>query len=173
MSVWKTVSMTVCVAAACAAPPAQAGTGGAPAGPVRIANAFLGRLVQQAFEGAARRLDEPGCRQVLHEFRDEDGRSLAENLAGLGDSGAAFMDRLLIYEARGHKRCASGNVLAVTTPGSRVVLICGDAFRSASLKNPRLAEAVLIHEALHGLGLGENPPTSQEITTRVLQRCHR
>jgi len=29
----------------------------------------------------------------------------------------------------------------------------------------------MIHEALHTLGLGENPPTSAEITERVLARC--
>ena len=34
-------------------------------------------------------------------------------------------------------------------------------------------EATLIHEALHTLGLGENPPTSREITSRVVSRCHR
>ena len=34
-----------------------------------------------------------------------------------------------------------------------------------------LARAVIIHEALHSLGLGENPPSSQAITARVLNRC--
>ena len=29
----------------------------------------------------------------------------------------------------------------------------------------------MIHEFLHTLGLGENPPTSQEITERVSNRC--
>jgi hypothetical protein len=34
-----------------------------------------------------------------------------------------------------------------------------------------MAEAVIIHEMLHTLGLGENPPSSTEITFRVLNRC--
>jgi hypothetical protein len=34
-------------------------------------------------------------------------------------------------------------------------------------------EAILIHEALHTLGLAENPPTSFEITRQVLGRCTR
>jgi hypothetical protein len=34
----------------------------------------------------------------------------------------------------------------------------------------RLATLV-IHEQLHALGLGENPPTSTYITTRVYHRC--
>ena len=39
------------------------------------------------------------------------------------------------------------------------------------MKNPTLAEAMVIHEMLHTLGLGENPPTTFEITDRVLSRC--
>jgi len=31
--------------------------------------------------------------------------------------------------------------------------------------------AVFIHEMLHTLGLGENPPSTQEITGRVLLQC--
>jgi len=30
---------------------------------------------------------------------------------------------------------------------------------------------MVIHEVLHTLGLGENPPTSTEITLRVEGRC--
>lgn len=33
------------------------------------------------------------------------------------------------------------------------------------------AEAIVIHEMLHSLGLGENPPTSDYITSRVMERC--
>jgi len=29
----------------------------------------------------------------------------------------------------------------------------------------------IIHEMLHTLGLGENPPSSREITQRVNERC--
>jgi len=38
-------------------------------------------------------------------------------------------------------------------------------------KNSRHAEAALIHEALHSPGLGENPPSSDYISERVLARC--
>ena len=41
-----------------------------------------------------------------------------------------------------------------------------------AVRNPREAEAMIIHELLHTLGLGENPPTSIEITRRVESRCH-
>jgi hypothetical protein len=42
----------------------------------------------------------------------------------------------------------------------------GPAARQASQ-----AEIAVIHEALHTLGLGENPPDSREITRRVAERC--
>ena len=32
-------------------------------------------------------------------------------------------------------------------------------------------EAILIHEALHSLGLGEDPPSSDYITERIRARC--
>jgi hypothetical protein len=33
------------------------------------------------------------------------------------------------------------------------------------------ADVLLIHEMLHSLGLGENPPSSREITEHVVARC--
>jgi hypothetical protein len=53
------------------------------------------------------------------------------------------------------------------------VYVCTAWFREAFATNPGLAEEVIIHESLHALGLGENPPSSQEITTRVAERCGR
>ncbi len=38
-------------------------------------------------------------------------------------------------------------------------------------QDPRHAEAILIHEALHSLGLREDPPSSDFITERVRARC--
>ena len=37
--------------------------------------------------------------------------------------------------------------------------------------NPTYVEALVIHEMMHTLGLGENPPSSLEINARVLKRC--
>jgi hypothetical protein len=53
-----------------------------------------------------------------------------------------------------------------------VIYLCGWRFAVAHRNNPRLGASVLLHEELHSLGLSENPPTSQEITTRVLARCN-
>jgi hypothetical protein len=46
--------------------------------------------------------------------------------------------------------------------------VCGPAFRELSRVH---RENALIHEMLHTLGLGENPPSSPEITKRVNERC--
>jgi hypothetical protein len=66
--------------------------------------------------------------------------------------------------------CATG-ALAVTEPRSRVVRVCSSRLVWTWQQNPRHVVAALIHEALHTLGLGENPPSSAEITSLVLRRC--
>jgi len=47
------------------------------------------------------------------------------------------------------------------------------AFLSQQGRDPGLAEAVMVHELLHTLGLREDPPTSLEINRRVFARCGR
>jgi hypothetical protein len=44
-------------------------------------------------------------------------------------------------------------------------------FNEAAARNASRAEIAVIHEALHTLGLGENPPDSREITRLVTERC--
>jgi hypothetical protein len=51
-----------------------------------------------------------------------------------------------------------------------VVYIC-PGFAAFDRRYPDEAEATLIHEALHSLGLGENPPSSRHIQARVRARC--
>lgn len=167
MDVRKTIAF--CLAAACAAAAAYAAPPPPPVS-VRIGDAFLASIVRRSVDGAAGRLDRPRCQRIFDEFHDGEGRALSVNLAALGDDGRAFLGRLLIYDAGEHELCARG-ALAITHPGSRVVFVCGGTFRRAYLSQPGLAQAVIIHEALHSLGLGENPPSSQAITARVLSRC--
>ena len=63
-------------------------------------------------------------------------------------------------------------MLAFTGQGHRVVYLCRERFeREWRAGESRFAEIVLIHEMLHTLGLGENPPSSQAITNHVLRRC--
>ena len=68
--------------------------------------------------------------------------------------------------------CQDPNIFALTGQGSRVVYVCGRQFAFVDGNNPGQTEAFLIHEELHSLGLGENPPSPKEITARVLAMCH-
>ena len=66
--------------------------------------------------------------------------------------------------------CRHPNVALSASPGVRRVFVCR-AFAGFQLRQPGVAESMVIHEILHTLGLGENPPTSIEITQRVEARC--
>jgi hypothetical protein len=142
--------------------------GGAPT--VRFRSHFAAANVERALAGARRRLEQPGCRRLLSEFHDQRGRPLGDALGAEGRHGSDYLARLLFYDGEGQPQCRRQATLAFTRPGSPVILLCG-RFLKVSRVDPELAEAVLIHEALHSLGLGENPPTSAEITARVLNRC--
>jgi hypothetical protein len=141
-------------------------------GPVRIQDRFTAAAVRGALDGAARRLQHPRCQAMFDEFADASGRSLQQNLLAQGETGGTYIEnRMLFYDGKDQGRCRVPSVMAYTEPGSRVVLVCGRAFQSVYWDDTRLAEAILIHETLHSLGLGENPPSSGEITARVLKKC--
>ena len=136
---------------------------------VRVPHNDVAQAVKRALAGADRLLGEPACQQVLTDFRDASARTLKEVLDGSDVSARGFLRWIVFSDGRGLKACRNGT-LAVTEPGSRVVFIC-PAFAEAATGHPEEAEAALIHEMLHTLGLGENPPTSLEITARVTERC--
>jgi hypothetical protein len=138
---------------------------------VRVPHNDVAQAVKRALAGADRLLAEPACQQVLTDFRDASARTLKEVLDDSEVSARGYLRWIVFSDGRGLKACSSKATLAVTEPGSRVVFICPTAFVEAVGGNPEHAEATLIHEMLHSLGLGENPPTSSEITERVLSRC--
>ena len=128
-------------------------------------------LAARAFKGAARRLESPRCRGLFAQMKARDGRPLQETLDGLGTDPAAYLALLRFADGQDKGRCASPYVLATTRTNLRLVWICPRQFEKAALASPEVAEATLIHEVLHTLGLGENPPSSQEITARVMREC--
>ena len=69
---------------------------------------------------------------------------------------------------KGSGRCRRPVAAAFTVRGSGVVFVCG---RNFARQGPRLQENALIHEMLHSLGLGENPPSSKQISRQVEKRC--
>jgi hypothetical protein len=78
---------------------------------------------------------------------------------------------LIIEDGETQRQCGEQGVLAFTVAGSRVVNVCGRAFARVEQSNAEKAQATLVHELLHSLGLGENPPSPRRITYRVKELC--
>jgi hypothetical protein len=106
----------------------------------------------------------------LPRFRGQDGRLLQERLSELSTDSAGYLAQLSFVDGSDSRLCRQGAIL-FTSPGHRVVRVCGRRFVSEWRGNPRRAQVLLIHELLHTLGLGENPPSSEEITNIVLAHC--
>ena len=137
----------------------------------RVLPAAGGVALLWAVRGARQRLEQPACRGLFAEFSDASGRTLQENLDALGETGGTYLARILFVDGSDRPRCGGDEAYAFTKPGSRVVYVCGRAFKYLASRDPVRAQAIVIHEALHTLGLGENPPTSAEITASVIARC--
>jgi hypothetical protein len=116
---------------------------------------------------ARERLGRPECQAVLADFESVNGGRLDLVLRSTGRTAQEQLDVLLLESGLGRPRCSRGD-LAFTRVGSSTVSICLRAF--TLLPSPK-QESILIHEMLHSLGLGENPPDSVAITEQVERRC--
>ena len=85
-------------------------------------------------------------------------------------SPAEYVRKLPFVDGFGERLCHHSTVTLVSTPHVPRVVVC-PAFAKVRWSDPGMAEILVIHEVLHTLGLGENPPTSAEITQRVEERC--
>jgi len=126
--------------------------------------------VERAREGAARRLEDAECRRVLSDFHDAQGRTIEANLDKWERVPAEYLRILPFVDGFGESLCSRGRVMLVSTPNVPRVIVC-PGFARVQRDQPGVAESLVIHEVLHTLGLGENPPTSAEITQRVETRC--
>ena len=115
-------------------------------------------------------LQEPECQKLLEDFRDGEGRLLRQSLEKWGVSAAEYVQMIPFLDGSSHRLCLWSKVELVSSPGTPRVFVCG-RFATTQVREPGLAEAMVIHEMLHTLGLGENAPTSGEITQRVKGRC--
>jgi len=129
--------------------------------------------VQGAVDGAAARLSRRSCQDVLSDFADESGQSLQTRLLARRSSPSEAFAALRFVDSHIAPQCSGGTTLAFTHTGSAVIHVCGGQFRKRSMRNRMTAEIIVIHEFLHTLGLGENPPTSEAITAQVALRCGR
>jgi hypothetical protein len=127
--------------------------------------------IDDALQGAMRRLSAPRCQQLFEELADQTGRALTVNLAATEKSAADFLAGLYFVDGDDSTQCRTDQTMAAfTAPGSRVIHVCGTRFVRFAV-NTKGGEILLIHELLHALGLGENPPTSSRITSAVMNRC--
>ena len=134
-------------------------------GPPRLA-------VDAALQGALRRIALPRCQQLLTDISDDEGAPLASRLAASGLTAAAYLANLRFVDGEVLQQChADARRVAVTTRGSQVIHICGRRFSDVFQAQSADGEVVILHEFLHSLGLGENPPSSAEITRMVERQC--
>ena len=137
---------------------------------VRLRGRWFEKPVRRAVQGAVRRLAEPACAAVLGDFHNGSGRALTEPLRALGLAAPDYARTVLFYDGSNDAACRRPRVYAFTSPGSRVVYACptlGALFAS----RPDEAEAVVIHEMLHTLGLEDDLPSSGDVTAAVERRC--
>jgi hypothetical protein len=132
--------------------------------------AFEARSVDFARDGAMRRLRVAECRALLDEFRDAEGRPLAVKLDAFGVSADRYLAMIPFLDGTSRPLCGAGQSQLLTTRGVARVLVCKPFLQTVD-RERETAEVYVIHEMLHTLGLGENPPTSQQITQRVKARC--
>jgi hypothetical protein len=129
-------------------------------------------MVRRAIDGARVRLGRATCDAVLDDFVDRAGRNLRDNLRAIERTAQQYLDEIWFLDGTGFPICDHAYTAAFTTPGSRVVYVCSARFRYVgdTLCGPS-GEIIVIHEFLHSLGLGEDPPTSKQITEQVWKRC--
>jgi hypothetical protein len=139
---------------------------------VNIDDIYISTTLVWGLEGAAAWLKKPECRGLFTEFRDQSGRPLKEKLDELRMGEAEYLRLVKFVDGSMRTACRRQLTVMFTAPGSRVVFVCTDQFRRGVQQDPRMKAALVLHEAMHTLGLGENPPTSAHITNRIVSRCY-
>jgi hypothetical protein len=127
-------------------------------------------VVEAARKGAQLRLRTDECRKLLVDFSDGEGRSLEQRLAAFAVPADEFLATLPLLDGSSRPLCQANRSHLLTTAGVPRVFVC-KSFLKAVYQERVMAEVYLIHELLHTLGLRENPPSSQEITQKVVRRC--
>ncbi len=132
------------------------------------------RAVDTARTGALKRLESDECRKLFTDFTDAQGRTLQQSLEEWTASPAEYIGLVPFIDGSSQALCRKTKTALVASPGVRRVFVC-KTFADVQLRQPGVAESMVIHEILHTLGLGEAPqkgaPTSIEITQRVEARC--
>ncbi|HEY6065055.1 MAG TPA: hypothetical protein VIY96_02805 [Thermoanaerobaculia bacterium] len=129
--------------------------------------------VNEIVPKAATKLQSFACQAVFSDFKDSAGRTLRENLETKGQTGTVYLKWLIFLNGSDDQFCLNSHIVAGTNPNDRFIRLCGPLFKSIAKTDSGYAAALVIHEALHSLGLPENPPSSDAITRKVVERCGR
>ena len=138
---------------------------------VYIGDARVRMAAERALQLAARRFAEPRCQVVLSDYVDDSGRPLGARLMELNLSIQQYLRAVVFTDGSTYPQCRRESLQAFTVRGGRVVYLCSQSFERTASESLSDAAHTVIHEVLHTLGLGENPPTSLAITRHVRQRC--
>ena len=138
---------------------------------IHVEDAYTRDAATRALEGASRWLARPKCQTLFLEFKDERNLPLRAKLRELDTDPEGYLRMVSFLDGAQSATCRRHGVLAFTTQGSRVVYLCGRDFGRAWRRDVAVVQATVIHELLHSLGLGENPPSPRAITYRIQQLC--
>jgi hypothetical protein len=138
---------------------------------LQIPDSITRDAAARALAQAAEWLADPKCERLFSEFEDVKGVPLSRRLTDLETTPEGYLRLVFFFDGAQHPTCRRDGILAFTAVGSRTVYLCGRDFERAWKRNPREVQATLIHEMLHSLGLGENPPAPRDITDRVQKLC--
>jgi len=145
--------------------------GADPAGP-RAVDPGLGPMFQVVSTQAKRLLQKPSCGRIFEEFLDSrTGRPLAASLSGTGLDAVTYFESLTFVDGTGTAPCLRDSIHAYTTIGGSTIHVCPAQLLALQKHDRMAASSTLLHEALHTLGLGENPPLPSEITHRIREHC--
>lgn len=126
--------------------------------------------LRRAIDLALAKLARPECSSVYEDFTLQNGVTPRGILQGLGMTPSELLESLVFIDGSWDGVCRKGRAALTTTPGSRVIHVC-PGFALLQSREPDRSAYFVIHESLHALGLGEDPPSSREITRRVERRC--
>lgn len=140
---------------------------------VHLADPVARWAVARAVLGAAFRLRRPGCQQIFTDFADSSGQHLLAPIEASARTAAEYLvERVWFVDGDDMRQCRNHpETVAFTAAGAHVIRICAARFAARFTRETTAADVVIIHELLHTLGLGENPPKSADITKQVMVRC--
>ena len=162
------ILLTVVASGPCAGAVAQ-GESVTPRSPLAL-GAWEGGAARRALAGARRKLEQAECQRLLVDFKDAAGRTLQENLTDWNVGPSEYAALVPFLDGSRQPLCRKTTVGLVSSPGVRRVFVC-PSFADFQVRHQSLAQSLVIHDILHTLGLGENPPTPDVITQRVEARC--